>query len=204
MNLVRAGTLPFHAVTSNRMKIPKPGDPDPPRAGKFSSPDALSTPSFIAQAARDSGIRIEPAWKVSIVYGMPCAIYHQLPAAYCSPTILKTLFCTRLTVAARTWLGHVLPVHWSVHRSDWELSPKGSSKGSRDMMNSPRCVSGWASWRNGDAKRATKPIKVKEHERARTPSTDSGSGDCPVPLDVFRTGPGALGPLSCSHLPGQQ
>ncbi|HTJ54880.1 MAG TPA: ADP-ribosylglycohydrolase family protein, partial [Nitrosospira sp.] len=25
---------------------------------------------------------IEPAWKVSIVYGMPCAIYHQLPAAY--------------------------------------------------------------------------------------------------------------------------
>jgi ADP-ribosylglycohydrolase len=30
----------------------------------------------------DSGIRIEPAWKVSIVYGMPCAIYHQLPAAY--------------------------------------------------------------------------------------------------------------------------
>uniref|UniRef100_UPI0025FC9677 ADP-ribosylglycohydrolase family protein n=1 Tax=Nitrosomonas sp. TaxID=42353 RepID=UPI0025FC9677 len=21
-------------------------------------------------------------WKVSIVYGMPCAIYHQLPAAY--------------------------------------------------------------------------------------------------------------------------
>jgi len=27
-------------------------------------------------------IRIEPAWKVSIVYGMPCAIYHQLPAAY--------------------------------------------------------------------------------------------------------------------------
>ncbi len=22
------------------------------------------------------------AWKVSLVYGMPCAIYHQLPAAY--------------------------------------------------------------------------------------------------------------------------
>lgn len=30
----------------------------------------------------DPEIRIEPAWKVSIVYGMPCAIYHQLPAAY--------------------------------------------------------------------------------------------------------------------------
>jgi len=36
----------------------------------------------MAEAARDPGIRIEPAWKVSIVYGMPCAIYHQLPAAY--------------------------------------------------------------------------------------------------------------------------
>jgi hypothetical protein len=82
MNLVKEGTLPFHAVTTNRLKNPKPGDPDPPRAGKFSSPDALLTPSFIAEAARDPGIRIEPAWKVSIVYGMPCAIYHQLPAAY--------------------------------------------------------------------------------------------------------------------------
>jgi len=36
----------------------------------------------MAEAATDPGIRIEPAWKVSIVYGMPCAIYHQLPAAY--------------------------------------------------------------------------------------------------------------------------
>ena len=30
----------------------------------------------------DPGIRIEPAWKASIVYGMPCAIYHVVPAAY--------------------------------------------------------------------------------------------------------------------------
>jgi ADP-ribosylglycohydrolase len=36
----------------------------------------------MVQAAIDPGIRIEPAWKVSLVYGMPCAIYHQLPAAY--------------------------------------------------------------------------------------------------------------------------
>lgn len=36
----------------------------------------------MAAAAHDADIRIEPAWKVSIVYGMPCAIYHQLPAAY--------------------------------------------------------------------------------------------------------------------------
>ena len=36
----------------------------------------------MAEAAQDPDIRIEPAWKASIVYGMPCAIYHQLPAAY--------------------------------------------------------------------------------------------------------------------------
>lgn len=51
-------------------------------AGRFASPDALLTPSYMARAAADDGIRIEPAWKVSLVYGMPCAIYHQLPAAY--------------------------------------------------------------------------------------------------------------------------
>jgi ADP-ribosylglycohydrolase len=82
MALVKQGRLPFHAVTSNDLGVPRPGDPDPPRAGKFSSPDALLTPSYMAEAARDPGIRIEPAWKVSIVYAMPCAIYHQLPAAY--------------------------------------------------------------------------------------------------------------------------
>jgi len=36
----------------------------------------------MAEAAFDPGIKIEPAWKVSIVYGMPCAIYHQLPISY--------------------------------------------------------------------------------------------------------------------------
>jgi ADP-ribosylglycohydrolase len=82
MDLVKSGALPFHTVTSNKMLPPNPGDPDPPRAGRFSSPDALLTPSYMAEAASDSGIKIEPAWKVSIVYGMPCAIYHQLPAAY--------------------------------------------------------------------------------------------------------------------------
>ena len=82
MDLVKAGELPFHAVTSDKLAPPKPGDPDPPRAGRFSSPDALLTPSYMAEAALDPGIKIEPAWKVSIVYGMPCAICHQLPAAY--------------------------------------------------------------------------------------------------------------------------
>jgi ADP-ribosylglycohydrolase len=82
MRQVKKGELPFHAVTSDNLKPPRPGDPDPPRSGKFASPDALLTPSYQAAAAVDPGIRIEPAWKVSLVYGMPCAIYHQLPAAY--------------------------------------------------------------------------------------------------------------------------
>lgn len=82
MNLVKTKQLPFHAVTSDNLQPPKFGDPDPPRAGRFASPDALLTPSYMATAAVDQDIRIEPAWKVSIVYGMPCAIYHQLPAAY--------------------------------------------------------------------------------------------------------------------------
>ena len=82
MNLVKRGALPFHSVTSENLQPPRSGDPDPPRAGRFASPDALLTPSYVAAAATDPDIRIEPAWKVSIVYGMPCAIYHQLPAAY--------------------------------------------------------------------------------------------------------------------------
>lgn len=82
MKLVKTGELPFHAVTSENLQPPRPGAPDPPRSGRFASPDALLTPSYMAAAASDPEIRIEPAWKVSIVYGMPCAIYHQLPAAY--------------------------------------------------------------------------------------------------------------------------
>lgn len=82
MDLVKEGELPFHAVTSENLGPPRAGDPDPPRAGRFSSPDALLTPSHMAEAVLDPSIKIEPAWKVSIVYGMPCAIYHQLPAAY--------------------------------------------------------------------------------------------------------------------------
>ncbi len=82
MALVKRCALPFHAVTSDDLQPPRPGQPDPPRAGRFASPDALLTPSCIAAAVGDPGVRIEPPWKVSLVYGMPCAIYHQLPAAY--------------------------------------------------------------------------------------------------------------------------
>ncbi|MGV3661327.1 MAG: ADP-ribosylglycohydrolase family protein [Prosthecobacter sp.] len=84
MALVKKGELPFHAVTSGKLRPPQAGVgvAEVPRAGSFTSPDALLTPSYMAEAAADAGVRIEPAWKVSIVYGMPCAIYHQLPAAY--------------------------------------------------------------------------------------------------------------------------
>ncbi len=82
MQLVKSGDLPFHAVTREDLQPPRPGDPDPPRVGRFASPDALLSPSYMATAAADPDIKIEPAWKVSLVYGMPCAIYHMLPAAY--------------------------------------------------------------------------------------------------------------------------
>ncbi len=81
MGLVKRGELPFHAVTSGNLQPPQPGE-HPLKSGTFSSPDALLTPSCIATAAQDPEVRIEPAWKVSLVYGMPCAIYHQLPAVY--------------------------------------------------------------------------------------------------------------------------
>ena len=72
MQLVKDQTLPFHAMTIPGSK--------PSGAGTFASPDALLTPSSIAQAASED--LIQPAWKVSIVYGMPCAVYHQFPACY--------------------------------------------------------------------------------------------------------------------------
>jgi ADP-ribosylglycohydrolase len=80
MRLAKAGKLPFHTLTHTDMEPPQTDNPR--RSGYFASPDALLTPSYVASAAMDPDIRIEPAWKVSIVYGMTCAIYHQLPAAY--------------------------------------------------------------------------------------------------------------------------
>ena len=49
---------------------------------EFASPDALLTVSSVALAAHDPGVVIEPASKVGLVYGLPCAVYHQFPAAY--------------------------------------------------------------------------------------------------------------------------
>ena len=82
MSLVKSGELPFHAVTSGNLGPPKKGSSGPSRIGCFPSPDALLSPSYMAHAAKDPNIKIEPAWKVSYVYGMPCAAYHILPAAY--------------------------------------------------------------------------------------------------------------------------
>lgn len=48
----------------------------------FTSPDALLTVSSIAAAVQEHNVCIEPAWKVSLVYGLPCAVYHQFPAVY--------------------------------------------------------------------------------------------------------------------------
>jgi ADP-ribosylglycohydrolase len=80
MRLARAEKLPYHALTHTDQEPPQADNPH--GDGVFTSPDALLTPSYVATAALDPDIRIEPAWKVSIVYGMTCAIYHQLPAAY--------------------------------------------------------------------------------------------------------------------------
>lgn len=76
MALEDEGLLPFVVGSSIAAK---PGTED---SFGFASPDALLLPSWIAQAARDPNIRIEPAWKASIVYGMSCAITFVLPGAY--------------------------------------------------------------------------------------------------------------------------
>ncbi len=81
MALVKSGELPFHTVTDDSLSVPQ-GAEAPLLAGHFASPDALLTISSIARAVQEEGVRIEPAWKVSLVYGMPCAVYHQFPAVY--------------------------------------------------------------------------------------------------------------------------
>jgi ADP-ribosylglycohydrolase len=63
MQAVDDGKLPFHKVTSANLNPPL-------------------SPSYMARAAVDEDIKIEPAWKAAVVYGMPCAIYHMLPAVY--------------------------------------------------------------------------------------------------------------------------
>jgi ADP-ribosylglycohydrolase len=82
VDMVDAGILPFHATTRFKPQPPAPGEARQPLAGQFSSPDALFLPRWMAATADDPAIKIEPAWKVSKVYGMPCAIYNLLPTTY--------------------------------------------------------------------------------------------------------------------------
>ena len=78
MKLVEDGTIPFTAATSiAASKWTKGEEPF-----GFASPDALLLPSWIVQAARGETIRIEPAWKVSLVYGMSCQVGFVIPGAY--------------------------------------------------------------------------------------------------------------------------
>lgn len=82
MTLVRDGALPFHTVTSADEGMVPAGAERVHVAGHFPSPDALLAMGTSARAAHDPGVHVEPAWKAAIVYGMPCAIYYQLPAVY--------------------------------------------------------------------------------------------------------------------------
>jgi len=82
MKEVKKGKLPFHVVTSDNLNPPQIGEDRNDNQGLFASPDALLSPGYMARAVEDEDIKIEPAWKASIVYGMPCAIYHMLPATY--------------------------------------------------------------------------------------------------------------------------
>lgn len=82
MARVKDGTLPFHAITRGKLEAPGVGQGESRPASLFPSPDALLTPGSIARAAHDPALRIEPASKVALLYGLPCAVYHQFPAAY--------------------------------------------------------------------------------------------------------------------------
>ncbi len=82
MALVRIGTLPFHSVTKAGEDSVADGPERARKAGQYASPDALLGMGNIVASALDPAVCIEPAWKVAQVYGMPCAVYHQFPAAY--------------------------------------------------------------------------------------------------------------------------
>lgn len=77
---IAESALSFEPVSTRQ---PAPGHPELPlRARRHIVRDALHAASDIAAMARDPDVQIEPAWKISHLYGMPCAFYHQLPAAY--------------------------------------------------------------------------------------------------------------------------
>lgn len=79
--MVENGQLPFTHVVLAENQGKYDQDPEPP-TGSLPFPDGLLFPSDIWKAAMDPNVAIEPAWKVSLVYGMPCSIICMLPAAY--------------------------------------------------------------------------------------------------------------------------
>ncbi|TAM11887.1 MAG: ADP-ribosylglycohydrolase family protein [Nevskiaceae bacterium] len=79
---VRDGRLPFHTITGPGETGVADGEETPFHAGHFASPDALLGMGSIAAAAVDPAIRVEPATKAALLYGLPCAVYHQFPSVY--------------------------------------------------------------------------------------------------------------------------
>ncbi len=79
--MVEDGELPFTHVVLAEKKGTYAHDPTAASAS-LPYPDGLLFPSHIWAAARDPNVVIEPAWKVSLVYGMPCSIICVLPGAY--------------------------------------------------------------------------------------------------------------------------
>jgi ADP-ribosylglycohydrolase len=79
--MVERRELPFTHVILAEKATPAAGEPRPASA-MLTAPDGLLFPSHIWRAAHDPLVRIEPAWKASLVYGLPCSIICQLPAAY--------------------------------------------------------------------------------------------------------------------------
>lgn len=143
MALVARGELPFHAVTTGNLQPPRPGEPDPPRAGTFASPDALLTPSYVAAAAAD------PKSGSSRHGRSPSSTACPAPSiTSCRrSTIWRPVFATisrprssmPSTAAARTRPGPCSPVPWSAPRSVFRVSPGALSTAWR---NPPPCA-GW-------------------------------------------------------------
>lgn len=79
---VKEGFLPFHTITKGKLEAPDRGQKEIKVEGVFPSPDALITPSGIARAVQDASIQIEPASKVALLYGLPCAVFSLILASY--------------------------------------------------------------------------------------------------------------------------
>lgn len=79
--MVENGELPFTHVVPADKRGAYAHDPTAASAS-LPYPDGLLFPSHVWTAARDPDVVIDPAWKVSLVYGMPCSIVCILPAAY--------------------------------------------------------------------------------------------------------------------------